>query len=90
MKNNTGIVYLLHFETPYKHAKHYIGFTQNLINRLAEHKAGRGARLMEVIKEAKIDFFLSKVWVGDRNLERKLKNRKDSPSLCPLCRGASC
>jgi hypothetical protein len=30
-----GIVYLLHFHRSYRHARHYIGFTQNLDQRLA-------------------------------------------------------
>ncbi|MDL4817376.1 hypothetical protein [Actinomadura opuntiae] len=41
-----GIVYLLHFTRPYKHAKHYTGWTSDLDARLAEHAAGRGARLL--------------------------------------------
>src|ERR1043166_2803861 len=35
-----GYVYLIHFEIPYKHAKHYLGFTTNLENRLTEHFFG--------------------------------------------------
>jgi predicted GIY-YIG superfamily endonuclease len=39
----TGIVYLLHFDQPYKHARHYVGWTaRNVKRRLAEHEAGRG------------------------------------------------
>jgi predicted GIY-YIG superfamily endonuclease len=33
---HNGIVYLLHFERSYRHARHYIGFTQNLGQRLEE------------------------------------------------------
>ena len=40
---HNGIVYLLHFERSYRHARHYIGFTQNLEQRLEEHRAGRGS-----------------------------------------------
>ena len=41
-----GTVYLLHFDQPYKHARHYVGWTaRNVRCRLAEHAAGRGARL---------------------------------------------
>ena len=43
---HNGIVYLLHFERSYRHARHYIGFTQNLEQRLAEHRAGRGSPLV--------------------------------------------
>jgi hypothetical protein len=29
-------VYLIHFETPSKHAKHYLGFSDNLAARISE------------------------------------------------------
>ena len=45
---HNGIVYLLHFERSYRHARHYIGFTQNLEQRLAEHRAGRGSPLLPI------------------------------------------
>ena len=41
-----GTIYLLHFSTPYRHAKYYIGWTKDLEARLQEHRAGRGARLI--------------------------------------------
>ena len=28
---------------------------------------------------------LVRVWEGDRNFERRLKNRHNGPHLCPLC-----
>jgi predicted GIY-YIG superfamily endonuclease len=39
-------VYLVHFSEPYRHAGHYTGWTADLDARLAEHNAGRGARLL--------------------------------------------
>ena len=81
-----GTVYLLHFDRPYKHAKHYLGYTDNLEARLRQHRQGRGARLMQVIKEAGIGFTLVRVWEGDRALEKRLKKQKNSPRLCPICR----
>jgi hypothetical protein len=44
-----GTVYLLHFTEPYRHARHYMGWTENLPARLALHTEGRGARLVEVV-----------------------------------------
>lgn len=32
-----GTIYLLHFSKPYKHARHYIGYTDDLDKRLARH-----------------------------------------------------
>lgn len=79
-------VYLIHFQTPFKHARHYLGSTENLLERLEAHQKGNGSRLMEVIGEAKIQWKVSRTWVGDRKLERDLKSRKNGPRLCPLCR----
>ena len=81
-------VYLLHLSTPYKHAAHYLGSTHDLERRLAGHRAGRGARLLEVVTAAGIGFTLARTWEGDRQLERRLKNQKHTPRLCPLCNPA--
>jgi hypothetical protein len=43
------VVYLLHFDRPYQHAKHYLGSCQDLERRLTQHGKGRGARLLEVV-----------------------------------------
>jgi len=80
-------VYLLHFVTPLKHAKHYLGFSENLDKRLTDHLCGQGARLMEVCFERGIEWKVARTWSGDRKLERRLKNRKEAPALCPLCSG---
>jgi len=85
--------YLLHFDQPYKHARHYIGMTGCLTARLKLHRAGNGARLMEVVTQAHIDFEVSRLWLCDtyeqaRTLERKLKRTHGhGPALCLLCRG---
>jgi predicted GIY-YIG superfamily endonuclease len=82
---NQGTIYLLHFSQPYKHAAHYIGFTTDLPSRLAEHAGGTGARLLQVITEAGLSFQLARTWQGTRKGERRIKNRKEAPALCPLC-----
>lgn len=89
-----GTVYLIHFAQPYrartgkqKHqVTHYIGWAQDLEARINEHRENRGARLLEVVNEAGIDWQVVQTWPGDRKLERKLKNRKKSRCLCPICR----
>ena len=82
-------VYLIHFLKSYKHARHYLGYSENLDKRITDHLCGMGARLMEVITEAKIEWKVVRTWKGDRKLERRLKNRKEAPSLCPICSGKS-
>lgn len=84
---NEGTVYLLHLDPPYKHARHYLGWAGNLEARLAHHRAGTGARLPAVAIAAGSRLVLARTWLGDRHLERKLKNQKNAPKLCPICRG---
>ncbi len=80
------MIYLLHFEKPFKHAKHYLGFTDDLERRIERHKRGDGSKLIAAVVKANIGFVLARVWPeGDRNFERKLKNGKNTPRLCPLC-----
>jgi hypothetical protein len=87
MSTPGGTVYLLHFERPYKHARHCLGFADDLDRQLILHRAGRGARLVEVVVQAGISFTLARTWDGDRPLEQRLKNGHNAPArLCPLCR----
>lgn len=79
-------VYLIHFDLPYKHARHYVGSAENLAVRLSEHRKGQGARLLQVIQEAGIGWQLVRVWSkGGRDLERRLKRARNHPRLCPVC-----
>jgi len=80
-----GTVYLIHFDVAYKHARHYLGWTLDLLARLQAHRDGRGARLMEVITKAGITWQLARTWPGGRDRERAIKNRHEAPRLCPFC-----
>ena len=84
-----GTVYLLHLERPLSPnhtAQHYIGQTYApVVRRLKEHRAGTGARFTQVACERGIAFLLARTWSGDRRFERRLKNRKCGPRLCPIC-----
>ena len=80
-----GTVYLLHFDEPYKHAKHYIGWTSDLPGRLAEHEAGGGARLTAVVRSAGIGWHVSRTWDGTRARERQIKNQGGASRCCPDC-----
>lgn len=82
----TTTVYLVHFERAYKHARHYIGSTKfEVAKRMALHQSKKGAVLLRVLVENDIAFEVVRTWEGDRQLERKLKSRKNSKKLCPLC-----
>lgn len=90
--NAHHFVYLIHFQEPFRHARHYLGSSSHLDERLQLHKSGNGARLMEVIGDAGIAWELARLWEcgsweESRALERRLKHRHESPRLCPICRG---
>lgn len=82
-----GIVYLLHFDTPFKHARHYIGFTQNLDQRCEDHLRGNGSNLVRHVCAAGIALRLAAEW---RNVpqteEYRLKNWGGMVRYCPICR----
>ncbi|HYU74203.1 MAG TPA: hypothetical protein VEL31_16150, partial [Ktedonobacteraceae bacterium] len=83
-------VYLIHFTTPYKHARHYLGSTCFLDERLAAHANGSGARLMEVVSQAGITWELARLWPCEsepemRQLEKYYKHRHNSGQICPSC-----
>ena len=80
-------VYLIHFDKKLAHAQHYIGLADDLDARLQAHASGQGARLMEVITDAGINWQVARTWPGDRKFERRLKRRKEAPVLCRVCAG---
>jgi predicted GIY-YIG superfamily endonuclease len=80
-----GTVYLIHFDKPLKHARHYIGWTTDLEKRIGQHENGRGSRLLEIVGAAGITFKVVRTWKGSRKLERKLKNRNGARHICPTC-----
>ncbi|WP_198347500.1 GIY-YIG nuclease family protein [Nocardia terrae] len=84
-KNVPGTVYLLHFDQPFHHARHYTGWTTDLEARLAEHRAGRGARLLEVLRDKGIGWELARTWSGTRGRERQLKREGGASRRCPKC-----
>ena len=93
-------VYLLHLESPMSQgpdprtgheraAQHYVGYADNLDGRLAHHRNGTGARMLQVAQERGITFKLARVWDGaSRTFERKLKNTHKVKAYCPFCAGS--
>jgi predicted GIY-YIG superfamily endonuclease len=82
-------LYLLHFDDPYHHARHYLGITGNLRQRLTSHAVGDAARLTEVLEENDLHWTLSGLWLiqeaQEHRIERLIKNRNNGPRLCPVC-----
>jgi hypothetical protein len=81
-----GTCYLIHFSRPFKSARHYLGFTNQLQDRLAEHRAGKGSPLMRAVTAAKIPWRVVRKWNGvDGFFESMLKGGHDNGRLCPVC-----
>ena len=83
-----GTIYLLHFERPFHHARHYLGWTEgeSLEARLQAHRSGQGAKLTAAVGAAGIGYLVSRTWKGSRHDERKFKRMKNTARLCPTCK----
>jgi hypothetical protein len=81
------VLYLIHFEEPYHHARHYLGFSKfnNANRRFAEHVKGQGGPLTRAVVAAGIKLILAAVWEGDRPLERRWKRQSHMKRRCPVC-----
>jgi GIY-YIG catalytic domain len=89
------LVYLVHLQTklgsdhPKGGAGHYIGQTIDLERRLAQHREGTGARILAAANERGIAYDVVRTWPGGRDVERRLKNLRNAPRLCPTCVGVN-
>lgn len=88
-----GTVYLLHLDPGVDRghgvmSRHYLGWTLDLDNRIAEHQRGAGSPLVAAAVANGSTVTLARTWENtDRNHERRLKNQKMAPRLCPICTG---
>jgi len=80
------MVYLIHFDKPYKHAQHYIGFTNNLDARVDRHKKKNGSKLLKAVENAGIGFKVVKTWEGGQKFRTAIKKQKNASRFCPICR----
>jgi hypothetical protein len=84
-----AVVYLLHFDRPLCHARHYLGTTRRRLGqRLVEHIGGHrtGSKLVAAVVARGIGVRIARLWRGGHGLELRLKRRKKSRQLCPICR----
>lgn len=86
-----GTIYLIHFDRPLAHAKHYLGWCRgdHFDKRIRSHILGnRGAKIVKAAVAAGIGFsVVATIENVDRNFERKLKNRGSCAKWCPHCDG---
>jgi predicted GIY-YIG superfamily endonuclease len=84
-------VYLIHFSTNYKHARHYAGWTPGTVeDRLNLHKSGNGSRLCQVVTDTGLELVLARVWDFKnaneaRRYERTIK-KCGKAKYCPICK----
>jgi hypothetical protein len=70
-------------------ASHYLGWGADLAHRIGQQEAGNrpAAAICRELRRRGIQFQVAMTWPNtDRTFERRLKNRKDAPRWCPLCR----
>lgn len=87
------MIYILHIDPPLKHARHYVGWTQDedVARRVREHIEQKGRRPSRLIRAALLagcKVTLAGTLEGDREFERRLKRRGGASHYCPLCRPA--
>lgn len=83
-----GVTYLLHFDSPIGHSRHYLGWTVDLEARLECHRSGYRDKCVlthEAMRRG-IGFVLATTWPGVLiTHEKRLKRQRNGPRLCPIC-----
>jgi predicted GIY-YIG superfamily endonuclease len=85
------VCYLVHLDQalgsnhPRGRARHYLGTTTNLAQRLESHRSGKGARMLAAAAAKGIAFDVVRTWPGGRDVERQLKAQRNAPRMCPRC-----
>lgn len=82
------LIYLLHFDSPVRGKRHYLGSTEhtNLRTRLRRHQLGSGSNLTKKAAQLEIGFTLAGLWkVTDRSIEKKIKVAKHYDKKCCIC-----
>lgn len=82
------MLYLIELSRPLGNERHqarfYLGYCgeARVLQRLAEHRAGKGARMLKAANERGIGYTIIRTWPGgDRRLERRFKARKNHRRL---------
>ena len=67
------VVYLIHLATPLKHARHYVGSSTNLIERMRCYRAGNAdaSAFMRAVHRAGLAWTLARVWTFDTEREAR-------------------
>jgi predicted GIY-YIG superfamily endonuclease len=80
------MLYLLHFDPRYRHAGHYLGYTEDLPKRFAMHLQGKGSPLVKAAVNHGSRIILVRIWAEDGNAEQEIKRVvRSGVRLCPVC-----
>ncbi len=83
-----GSVYLVHMARALHGARHYLGFSTNVPQRVKAHKAGRGTPLLGAATKRGIAWRVVRQWhKRDGYFEQELKRNYELKHLCPVCKG---
>lgn len=84
-------LYLIHFTEPHFHARHYLGSSEEVLERIERHANGQGARITRALWLGGEEWTLAALFrprnpaASIRDLERRAKKRKSAKDYCPLC-----
>jgi len=87
--------YILHFDRPFHHAKHYVGSADNVTERVAKHQSDQcDVKILIAAKAQGIGFTLAKTMRNSRKgRANKTKEYRIKASggvgkqgLCPICK----
>jgi len=85
----TSCVYLIHLDKPIRgNNQHYIGYTQDIIQRIATHRSGNksSAQFLRMAKNMGVGWQLARIWWrAEVDFERDLKRRNAAKRMCPIC-----
>lgn len=82
------MLYLLHFDRLQNGKQHYLGYCRDgrLLDRMAEHAAGRGAAFTRWMMQSGNNARVARIWHrAGRDAERRLKTVGHLKRRCPLC-----
>lgn len=84
-----GSVYLLclsgYLGSDRHKARHYLGWTNDLDQRIRDHRNGKGSKFTQAACQRGLTIRLVEVWQGTRRLEKALKRRHNLKHFCPIC-----
>ena len=86
------MIYVLHFDPPYRHAGHYVGWTKDadVTRRVREHLEQTGrrpSRLVAAAIGAGCVIRLAASFEGSIEDEQRIKKGHGAKRICPICKG---